>query len=276
LGCGYGCGEGGGKMNRNIKNHPIADLFPMIEGDEFTKFADNIEQAGLMEDIVLYEDMILDGRNRYKACCERGVAITTTVYAGDDPVNYVLSHNLHRRHLTPSQKAMIATSALPLFEAEARKRQVEGGRLKEVVAPMPQASTKSRDQVAKLFGVSPRLVTDAKLVANTDPELAAKVRSGELYAGEAARFIRDSKKPKQPEVDKAIATNLPTMPSEMPPTPETSIIPDSDFDCKLYAKVSNKANRIAYLMRNIGPNNYQETVNESKQLLNQIEGYIAK
>jgi hypothetical protein len=245
----------------------------MIEGDEFTKFADNIEQAGLMEDIVLYEDMILDGRNRYKACCERGVAITTAVYAGNDPVNYVLSHNLHRRHLTPSQKAMIASSALPLFEAEARKRQ---GARNDIVALVPQSCPKSRDQVAKLFGVSPRLVTDAKLVANTDPELAAKVRSGELYAGEAARFIRDSKKPKQPEADNAIATNLPTMPSEMPPTPETSIIPDSDFDCKLYAKVSNKANRIAYLMRNIGPNNYQETVNESKQLLNQIEGYITK
>jgi hypothetical protein len=248
----------------------------MIEGDEFTKFADNIEQAGLMEDIVLYEDMILDGRNRYKACCERGVAITTTVYAGDDPVNYVLSHNLHRRHLTPSQKAMIATSALPMFEQEARKRQVEGGRLKEVVEIIPQASPKSRDQVAKLFGVNPRYVSDAKLVVNSDPDLADKVRSGEIAVGGAAKFVRQMKKLKESETDKGTETSLPTMAVEIPPTPETSIIPESDFDCKLFAKVSNKANRIAYLMRNIGPNNYQETVNESKQLLNQIEGYITK
>jgi hypothetical protein len=71
--------------------HPLADLFPLMEGREFDELAADIKVNGLHECIVLLDDQILDGRNRYRACIAAGVEPLFVPYRGDDPVGYVVS-----------------------------------------------------------------------------------------------------------------------------------------------------------------------------------------
>jgi ParB-like chromosome segregation protein Spo0J len=90
--------------NQELPFHPLADVFPLMEGAEFDALVPDIKANGLIEPIVMLDGMILDGRNRYRACVAADIESTFRPFTGDDPAAYVISANIHRRHLTPEQK----------------------------------------------------------------------------------------------------------------------------------------------------------------------------
>jgi N6-adenosine-specific RNA methylase IME4 len=101
-------------MTLKFEFHPLANVFPLIEGAEFDELVADIKANGLNQCIELYEGKILDGRNRYRACLAAGVEPLAVQYRGDDPVGYVISANLRRRHLDESQRAMVAAKLATL------------------------------------------------------------------------------------------------------------------------------------------------------------------
>lgn len=90
-------------MNMEYKYHELANIFPLIEGEEFDKLVDDIQANGLLNPIVLYEGKILDGRNRFNACQQAGVQPLFVEYDGDEPDAYVIALNVRRRHLKQQQ-----------------------------------------------------------------------------------------------------------------------------------------------------------------------------
>lgn len=156
-------------------HHPYADLFPMMEPAEFKEHADDVEANGLYDDIWLLDGKVLDGRNRQKACFERGAEPRYKEYKGRDPLGFVISKNLRRRHLNESQRALVAARM-----ADAKK----GGQ----AAGEAATSTKS---AAKKLKVSPSLVKTAKTVLKKGAaELVAAVDKGELTASAAAEAAK--------------------------------------------------------------------------------------
>jgi hypothetical protein len=88
--------------------HPLAEEYPLMEGEEFELLVKDIEDNGLIEAIILHEGKILDGRNRYNACrkikFKFGSKDFRNLPSDKDPLLFVESKNWHRRHLTQEQK----------------------------------------------------------------------------------------------------------------------------------------------------------------------------
>jgi hypothetical protein len=87
--------------------HPVASIFPLLDddSDELRELVDDIKKHGLREPIALFGGMILDGRNRYRACQVAGVEPQfREVPPATVPVEFVLSLNLYRRHLNRDQR----------------------------------------------------------------------------------------------------------------------------------------------------------------------------
>jgi N6-adenosine-specific RNA methylase IME4 len=159
-------------VNQDLRFHPLAGIFPLLDGAEFNELVADIEANGLHEQMIIYEDMILDGRNRYRACLAANVEPTYTVYQGDDPVSYVISLNLRRRHLDESQRAMVAAKLATLKRGDNQH------------SPIGETS---QTKAAALLNVGKRSVERAAEVRDRGaPELVKAVERGEVSVSAAA------------------------------------------------------------------------------------------
>ncbi|MGW9111836.1 hypothetical protein [Microbacterium sp. NPDC055683] len=161
--------------------HPVADLLPAMSEDELAELTHDIEVHGQREPAIVLRSAdgtraLLDGRHRALACEALGIELTTRdVELSDDEARaLVLSLNLHRRHLTASQRALIA-ARLAADSRQGRKP-----------AALPVCAM-TQPEAAAALGVSSRLVRDAvAVVRGDDQELVERVASGEVTVTEAA------------------------------------------------------------------------------------------
>ena len=160
--------------------HPLCTLFPRVIGGEFDALVSDIRANGLRQPITIHDGMILDGGNRYRACIEAGVEPSFTEYIGTSIVSFVLSVNLHRRHLSPGQQAAIVASAQDWAMAQPASRPQKECN----VAPLSTAASRAAES-----GASLRTQKMADKVAKASRELALQVAHGEISLPDAVREV---------------------------------------------------------------------------------------
>jgi hypothetical protein len=109
-----------------LEAHEFAKLFPPLSEEDFKALVDDIKANGLRQPIVVYQGKILDGNNRYRACLQAGrEPELVDLECSDDGVAqaFVISANIHRRHLSPEQRREIIATLLKAFPA-LRNRQI--------------------------------------------------------------------------------------------------------------------------------------------------------
>ncbi len=179
-----------------LEIHPLSSFFPALVGAEFEDLKADIAANGQHEPIVMHEGMVLDGGNRARACAELGIEPLTVEYDGNDPVAYVLSKNLHRRHLTPAQRAAIVATAADWSTAHthggARRGEAQGAQVPVESGP----ALRSIAQRAAVAGVAERTQKKADKVAKADPALAREVAAGHMSLDAAVSKVDRKKEPK--------------------------------------------------------------------------------
>ena len=202
--------------------HPLCTFFPRMDEKTFNGLVADIQANGLNHPITLLDGMILDGGNRYKACIDAGVTPRFVKYEGSDPVRFVLSENLERRHLDAGQRAAIVTTVTKWSEAHSH-----GGDRKSSAINSTWSKIEDR---AKESGVSKATQRKADAVAKANPELAKKVAQGDVSLNEAT---------------KQVAPQLLNKKTEVVPHPEQEECPPDEND--IQAIFEGQEKRIAEL-----------------------------
>lgn len=227
---------------KQSKVHPAADAFPMMNTEQYEGLRDDIAERGQQEAIVYWKGELVDGRNRLKACRELGIEPTECELDDDvDPVAYIISANLHRRHLTTPQRSMVAAKLATL----------KNGRPKETPS---NDEVSRRADAAKLLQVSTASVDRAKyVVTNGSKDLVQAVERGELNLNQAtklvksvpdkreqSKIVRDGKE----AVKAAVQTAKPKV-EESPSTNEPSEPDDYDYPAvKAFANADYRLNTL--------------------------------
>lgn len=145
-----------------LQAHRLADAFPLIEGAEFDGLVASVKRDGLLEKIVMTGNLILDGRNRYRALLAAGIELRPEhfeEFASDDEAEmarFVASRNINRRHLTEAQRALIA-------------------------AQLTDASGMTVNDASERMAVSPKSTRRARFVLrHANSNVVQLIRQGEL------------------------------------------------------------------------------------------------
>lgn len=173
--------------------HPLADLFPLIEGADFEALCADIAANGLHQPVQIWRGTIIDGRNRYRAVCRIDPAIARkdaaalaglTWFVDVSHIHerllpaHVISLNLHRRHLDAAQRAMIAAKLVTAGHGGARHGGAQHGEADQGANLRLEISA---EQAGAMLNVSPRSVDSAKALRREAPaELVNRVERGEV------------------------------------------------------------------------------------------------
>lgn len=159
-------------------------LIPPLTTEERDALETSLVAGGCRDALVVWHghDILLDGHNRLAICRKHGIEYRTASVALPDRASakvWIIKNQFARRNLTPYQRAELALELEPVIAEQARERQREGGREK-AVQKSAQAESKTRDEVAKLAGVSHDTIAKAKVIREkASEETKAALRRGE-------------------------------------------------------------------------------------------------
>lgn len=150
------------------------NLIPPLTDDEFKQLKENIITDGCREPLVVWNDVLVDGHNRYKICTENNIPFETVNKEFVDRsavIEWMLRNQLGRRNLNDFQRNEIALKYQEVIAEEMKKRQAEyhGNQYQKMdIRPDGQKSKKEpttqRKEMAKIAGTSEGSIQRSKLI----------------------------------------------------------------------------------------------------------------
>lgn len=158
--------------------HPAAEAFPMLDGKDYLELRASIEAQGQLNPVLVQRGVILDGRNRKRACEDIGIGVIYEEVETDDPIAFVVAQNLTRRHMSTDQRAAIAAELANMTRADANAigNAKQGKKTQSSNDPCDKISIK---QAAGMMNVGEATVKRAKKRMLEDPEAHEAAKRGE-------------------------------------------------------------------------------------------------
>ncbi len=189
-------------MELNI-NQELKSLIPPLTTEEYQGLEKNIINEGCRDAIVLWDNTIIDGHNRYEICQRHGVEFKTIEYSFsslEDVKDWMDANQLNRRNLTPDQRKII------IGRRYNREKKAVAGRTDREFGGAKNATPKTSERLAGENKIAPRTVMNYakeaeqyEQIKEQKPEVADKIWSGEITMRD---YKKEEKKAKLQEAKK--------------------------------------------------------------------------
>lgn len=193
--------------------HPFASKFRLLEGREFDDLVESVRVAGRVAAIEFHDGLLIDGRNRVRAVEQlrlRGYDIEMPLdewepHGGECVEEHIYAVNVHRRHLTDDQRAVLALELLPQIRVAKAASQAAtrfGGSRRDAVAGLsePPANCGKRTRsaaekaAASSIGQLARLAKVSTYKAAQATTLRDAVEAGKVDQAELDAVLRGDKR----------------------------------------------------------------------------------
>lgn len=185
----------------------FAGLIPPLTEEEYRGLETSILAEGCRDALVVWNDVLVDGHNRYKICTAHGVPYKTAQkdFADRNEVLlWMLNNQLGRRNLNDFQRVEMVRKCENAVKAKAKERQGTRTDLENNIVPK-SAQSRSRDELAQMAGVGHSTYEHATAVLDKAPEeVKQAVRNDELSIN-AAYEVTKLPQEKQQEVSSRIS-----------------------------------------------------------------------
>lgn len=177
-----------------VKLHPICEIFPPMAADEFERLKADIQENGQREPITYWNNLLVDGRHRLRACQELGKTPREDEIDPDtDPVAWAISHNLNRRHLKQSQRAMIAAKMATLKHGGDRSKGSNDLLSQDDAAAMLSVSVPTLKRAKYVLDNGSQALIDAVERTDVTVAMAAKLCKACPDKREQSRLVKEGK-----------------------------------------------------------------------------------
>jgi ParB/RepB/Spo0J family partition protein len=135
-----------------LEPHSFSTMLPSMSKQDFEELVADIKDNGLHQPIVRYQEKVLDGNHRYRACVRLGIKPQFADFDGTDAQAqaYVISANIHRRHLTPEQKRDLIATLIKADPSKSNRQIAETVKGSHHTVEDVRADLESTGQVAQL------------------------------------------------------------------------------------------------------------------------------
>jgi DNA modification methylase len=188
-----------------MKKHRL-NILPEMQQEAYSSLKNDIEKNGFDNKfpIYIYQDEIIDGWNRFKACKELKVTPIYKNFTGSslEALTFILRTN-NRRDLSSSQRACLAADSDEIIETltkeieEERRKKISEFRQNEMAEKIPPSKKQEnevRTKLAQTFGTNSRYVSDAQRFKKEKPEVFEQIKNGTINISEAKKEEKKEEK----------------------------------------------------------------------------------
>lgn len=188
-------------------NQELRNLIPPLQKEERELLEKSIIEEGCRDSIIVWDNTIIDGHNRYEICKENDIEFKTNELEFENVEQvkeWMINNQFSRRNLPLYQRAVLALKLKPIYEEKAKENLSMGGKIKgepllnSVKAenePIIIKPINTQKELAKQAGVSQDTISKVeKIEAKAPIEIKEKLSSGEISINQAYKEIKKTER----------------------------------------------------------------------------------